>query len=344
MENTLVVKQLTERKSANHQLTTPSIKPNCVETILPFELNSPLPVASEKEPTTQAIQVGAGDEGNCFVTATSATKEPALAAENLMDNDCFETNEEGDFTTAVLVDKGKGVDPREYGGALYALNSMIVPTGTNSTGESELIELFGVHRDKGKNVDPEERAWNGMAKYEPGPSLIDFHDHDAISFREQGIPLQSFEPTKTTDFSDGLPDDLSPYRVMAVSVPIAISTGRSGSIEFIGLHLDKRKPEERENETAELIGFHDHGAMSFQQEVIFHQFFKRKRTTDLNDGLHYDPNLPRPSWHPKMSPYRVICFLSPLAIGTTKAVLSYRGNVTAPITLEWISGVVIYLA
>ena len=332
---------------------TPSIKPDCVETIIPFDLNSPLPVASEKEPTTHAIQVGAGDEGNCFVTAISGTKEPVLAFEILMDNDCSETHEDGDITTAVLADKGKGVDPREYGGALYALNSMIVPTDTTSTGGSELIELVGVpNRDKGKNVDPEERAWNGMVKYESSPSQIDFHDHEEMSFQEQGIPFQPFEPTKMTDFDDGIPYDLSPYRVMAVSVPLAISTGQSGSIEFIGLHLDKRKhvdPEERENEMAECepgpsrIGFHDYGAMSFQQEVILHQFFKRKRTTDLNDGLHYDPTLPRPSWHPKMSPYRVIGFLSPLAIGTVKAVLSYKGSNTTPTTLEWINGVVIYL-
>jgi hypothetical protein len=276
------------------------------------------------------------------VTATSATKEPALAVENLMDNNYVETREDGDLTTTVLTDKGKGVDPREYGSALSAINSMIIPAATTSTGGPEFIELVGVHRDKGKNVDPEERARNGMAKYEPGPSQIGFHDHGAMSF----------EPTKMINPNNGLPYDLSSYRAMAVSVPLAISTGRSGSIEFVGLHLDKRKhvdPEESENEMAEYkpgpsrIGFRDYGAMSFQQEVILHQFFRRKRTTDLNDGLHYDPTLPRPSWHPKISPYRFIVFSIPLAIGTVKAVLSYKGSKTTPTTLEWINGVVIYL-
>jgi len=57
----------------------------------------------------------------------------------------------------------------------------------------------------------------------------------------------------------------------------------------------------------------------------------------------YDPTLPRPRWYPKISPYRFIVFSTPLAIGTTKAVLSYKGGVTTPITLEWISGVVILL-
>jgi len=86
---------------------------------------------------------------------SSATKEPALAVEILIDNDCLE---DGDLGTVVLANKGKGVDPREYGGALYDPNSMIPPAGTTSTGGSDSIELVGIHRDKGKNVDPEERG------------------------------------------------------------------------------------------------------------------------------------------------------------------------------------------
>ena len=69
------------------------------------------------------------------------------------------------------------------------------------------------------------------------------------------------------------------------------------------------------------------------------------KTTDLNDGLPSSciPTSPRPSWFPKISPYRFIVFLFPLAVGTVKAVLSYKGSVTTPITLEWISGVAIFL-
>jgi hypothetical protein len=188
----------------------------------------------EKEPTTHAIQVGDGDEENGFVTATSAIKEP---------------------------DKGKGIDPQEYGGALYDPNSMIIPGSTTSTGGSDSIELVGVHRNKGKNFDPLERG-NGMANYEPGPSRIDFHHHGEMCSQKQGIPLQSFE---------------------------------------------------------------------------------RTRTTDLNDGPPYDSIPPRLSWHPKISPYRFLVFSIPLAIGTVKAVLGQKGSVTTPITLEWISGVVIFL-
>ena len=266
-------------KSANHEVTKPPVKRDCIERNHPFNVKSALPVridhpltgtapshepfepppVSEKERTTQ---VGDGDEENGSVTATPATKEPALAVEILMDSDYLENNEDLDLSTVVLADKGKGVDPREYGGTLYDPKSMIVPAGTTSTGESDFIELIGVHRNKGKNVDPEERG-NGMAKYEPGPSRIDFHDHGVLSSPKQGIPLEPFEPTKTTN---------------------------------------------------------------------------------INHGLPYDPStLPRPSWHPKVSPYRFIVFSTPLSIGTAKAVLSQKGSLTTPITLEWIYGVLIFL-
>ena len=291
MDNTLVVKQQIERISANHKATMPSVKLDCVETNLPFGLNSAPPVriehpsictsetappsdallepspASEKEPTTRAIQVGGGGEENGFVTTTSATNEPTLNVENLMDSDSFETHED-DLGTVALADKGKDVDPREYGSALYDPKSMIAPVGATSAGGSDSIELVGIHRGKGKNVDPEERG-NEMAKYEPGPSRIDFHDDD---------------------------DD-------------------NGDL------LD----------------------MFFQEQVILLESFEQMKTTDLNDGLHYDPTLPRLSWRPKISPYRFMVFSIPLVIGTVKAVLSYRGSVTTPITLEWICGIVIFL-
>ena len=183
-----------------------------------------------------------------------------------MDSDYIETHEDEDLTTMVLADKGKGVDPQEYGGALYDPKAMIAPAGTTSIEGSDFIELVGIHQDKGKNVDPEERG-NEMAEDEPGPSRIDFHNDDD--------------------------DDL----------------------------LD----------------------MFFQEQIILLESFEQTRTTDLNGGLHYDPTLPRLSWRPKISPYRFMVFSIPLVIGTVKAVLSYRGSVTTPITLEWICGVVIFL-
>jgi hypothetical protein len=87
------------------------------DTALPSDELFEPPSASEREPRTHGIQVGDGDEENGFVTATSATKEPALAVEFLIDSDYLETREDGDLGTVVLADKGKGVDPQEYGGA-----------------------------------------------------------------------------------------------------------------------------------------------------------------------------------------------------------------------------------
>ena len=200
---------------------------------------------------------------NGVVTATSATKEPALDVEISMDNDSLKTHEDGNLGTIALVDKGKGVDPREYGSALYDPKSMMALAGTTSTGGWDSIELVGIHGDKGKNVDPEGRR-NKMAKYKPGPSWIDFHDH---------------------------PDQ----------------------------------------------------AKFFQEQVMLLQFFRRKRIRDLNDRLCHDPTLPRLSWHPKISPYHFMVFSIPFVIGTVKAVLSQKGRVTAPTTLEWISGVAIFL-
>ena len=160
MEYTFVVKRQTERKVANHQVTTPAV-PDCIATNLPFDVNSALPVridhpsmrtsgtalpsdepfepppASENERTTHATQVGDGDNKNTFVTATPATKEPALGVEVLMDSDCLKTHEDGDLSTVVLVDKGKGLDPREYGGALYDPKPIIVLADTTSASGSD---------------------------------------------------------------------------------------------------------------------------------------------------------------------------------------------------------------
>jgi hypothetical protein len=187
VENALVVKQQTDKKSSNHQVTMPSVKADCVQTNLPLDLNSALPVQIDHplihssdtalpldelfEPPTHAIQVSSGDEEN-------------------------------------------GI-PQEYGGGLYDPNSRIFLGGTTSTGGSDSIE-----------------------------------------------PPLSFERTSTTD---------------------------------------------------------------------------------LNDGLPYDPTLPRLLWHPKISPYRFMVLSIPLAIGTVKAVFSHEGSLTTPITLEWISGVMIIL-
>ena len=165
-KNTSSVQPQTEIKPANHpiQINHPSICTS--DTTLPSdELFEPPPV-SENEPTTRTTQVRHSDEANIPVASTSATKEPPLSVKLLMDSDYVEANEDGDISTVVLTDKGKGVDPREYGSALYDPKLMIVPADTTSPGGSDVIELIGIHRDRGKNADPEETG-NSMAKYDP---------------------------------------------------------------------------------------------------------------------------------------------------------------------------------
>ncbi|KDR73092.1 hypothetical protein GALMADRAFT_142776 [Galerina marginata CBS 339.88] len=54
------------------------------------------------------------------------------------------------------------------------------------------------------------------------------------------------------------------------------------------------------------------------------------------------PELPT-SWHPKLTPFRLLNLVLPISISTAKAITSLRGNSTAPTTLELISGVVVYL-
>jgi hypothetical protein len=167
----------------------------------------------------------------------------------------------------MLADKGKRVDPREYGGASSNPNPMRVPVNINFIGMPGVIEVIGVHLNKAKGVAPRKRR-GGVAKYEPGPSRIDFadyspqYDSESRAFQKQDISLQPLEPPKATD---------------------------------------------------------------------------------LNQQSHYDPTFPRLHWHPKISPYRLIFFSIPLGLGTAKAISSQKGSVRAPIALEWISGVVIFL-
>ncbi|KDR67460.1 hypothetical protein GALMADRAFT_258406 [Galerina marginata CBS 339.88] len=49
------------------------------------------------------------------------------------------------------------------------------------------------------------------------------------------------------------------------------------------------------------------------------------------------------SWHPRITPYRLSNILIPVCVGTSKAVVSQRSNSTAPVTLELVSGVVVFL-
>ena len=184
------------------------------------------------------------DEHSSGLTDTAAAKEPVIAAEMLTDSDHLESHEDIDLSTVIVksVDKGKGVDPREYGGATCNLISNIT--------------------DKGKNVDPRERG-NRVAEYKPGPSRVDFHD------------------------------DTSPYDWANIAIPM-------------------------------------HPLQPLETDVTSHE-------------PPHDPTLSQLRWHPKISPYRLIMLLTPVTFGTAKAIISQNGGVTVPITIEWVSGVVVSL-
>lgn len=225
-------------------------------------------LASEHVSTTHPNPVcAAGDddyeERSSELIDTTTAKEPVIAAEILTDNGRdLESREDRDLSTVIVKskDKGKGVDPREYGGATCNLISNIIPTETNSARGSDVIEL--VHRvrpDKGKNVDPREKG-NRAAEYRPGASRIDFHDYTSYDWELASIPMYPLQPLEPDVTSHGPP---------------------------------------------------------------------------------HDPTLSRARWHPKISPYRLIMLLTPVTFGTAKAIISQNGGVTVPITIEWVTGVVV---
>ncbi|KDR70538.1 hypothetical protein GALMADRAFT_877822 [Galerina marginata CBS 339.88] len=50
-----------------------------------------------------------------------------------------------------------------------------------------------------------------------------------------------------------------------------------------------------------------------------------------------------PSWHPKITPYRLIVLSTTVILGSAKALLTERGSIIVPITLEWLTGTVLFL-
>ncbi|TFK31440.1 hypothetical protein BDQ12DRAFT_694141 [Crucibulum laeve] len=49
------------------------------------------------------------------------------------------------------------------------------------------------------------------------------------------------------------------------------------------------------------------------------------------------------SWHPKLTPYRLCVLSLTISLGTAKAIATYRNESVVPITIEWFSGVVVFL-
>jgi hypothetical protein len=60
------------------------------------------------------------------------------------------------------------------------------------------------------------------------------------------------------------------------------------------------------------------------------------------DTFHPPDNEPV-RWHPKITIYRLVVLLTTVCLGVGKAITSARGVVVVPVTLEWVSGVVVFV-
>ncbi|KDR70539.1 hypothetical protein GALMADRAFT_877852 [Galerina marginata CBS 339.88] len=58
---------------------------------------------------------------------------------------------------------------------------------------------------------------------------------------------------------------------------------------------------------------------------------------------HVRRELNTPSWHPKITPYRLIVPSTTIGLGSAKAVLTQSGSTVIPTTLEWLVGTVLFL-
>ena len=48
-------------------------------------------------------------------------------------------------------------------------------------------------------------------------------------------------------------------------------------------------------------------------------------------------------WHPKITLYRLVVLLTTMCLGVSKAMMSARGAVVVSVTLEWVSGVAVFV-
>ena len=266
--------------SEPHSFSTPCIESNFTQTNASLDVNSALPVhpsitsvctrdaalpsgglPSKNEPTTHTTHdCATGDVAEEHLINTTVVEEPII--EVVIDVDRLENHKDRDLSVVMFRDKGKQVDPREYGGATSSSISTMVPTGI-----TRRVELVDVHLDQRKNDGPSVMG-NRVAKYESGPSRIDF--------------------------------------------PSYMSQNDSESNVLHKLHLLPLQSSELEDNAT-------------------------------SHGPPCDSTPPRLRWHPKISPYRLLVFSIPAGIGTAKAISSQKGNITTPVTLEWISGVVVFL-
>ncbi|KAF8972518.1 hypothetical protein BDZ97DRAFT_1781409 [Flammula alnicola] len=78
------------------------------------------------------------------------------------------------------------------------------------------------------------------------------------------------------------------------------------------------------------------------EEIIHFEDTIPIELTDFRPTIVSSPTTP-PQWHPRLTPYRLMILLTTICIGTAKAVATQRGSMDVPITLDWVSGVVVFL-
>ncbi|KAH6889596.1 hypothetical protein BKA70DRAFT_1329308 [Coprinopsis sp. MPI-PUGE-AT-0042] len=54
-------------------------------------------------------------------------------------------------------------------------------------------------------------------------------------------------------------------------------------------------------------------------------------------------NLVTSSWHPKLTGARLLVIFATIGLGTAKAVTAYRGDTIAPVTIEWVMTIVLFI-
>ncbi|KAF8956145.1 hypothetical protein BDZ97DRAFT_202382 [Flammula alnicola] len=195
-------------------------------------------------------------------------------------------------------------------------SSSAVQTGTSST----------THVDKGKAVDPRER--NG----------IGVDEKDSTFERDVGEPIELsvLDPRNGAEKRESR--SARPQVELDAEAHHIIEVPSSQPTEPITSDLIKGKTTDP----------HQKGSSYLFQDDSKANYRNSQRRYTLNDQNTYPPDEPplpvsATLWFPKITPFRLINLVVPAVLGTSKAIASQRGGTALPITLEWISGIVVFL-
>ena len=173
---------------------------------------------------------------------------------------------------------------------------------------------------------------------------LDIHDSRDLSYAMLVDKAECADPQEQGSASTSM-----------LASPDTNSTGVLDLIEVVGVNLDKGKgvdPRERGYEVAKYepgpvrIDFDYKPQCDSESTAVQSLQMQPLQLLEPHLVSHESPiapPLPQIRWHPKISLYRLVMLLTPMVIGTVKAIISAKGGVTAPITIEWVSGVVVFL-